>query len=201
LCDAAYTTGAACVSCMMAACRMSTRTPLGPRRRVWIPMGSSSGHHLDRTGSSRPALGPRTQQHWSSLQPLAASRGPRTRQQWSRYEEDMDQRLDVSVKQIVQQNKRAALELQLHVDESTLLQAENKALQEERKALRQARILNGMAWPNLQPHSCSAPGCAHSSAAPALGCRAQQRRWHMCAVSAHAELHWHTLSCALHPAL
>jgi hypothetical protein len=54
-----------------------------------------------------------------------------------RFEEDMGHRLDVSVKRLVQQSKRTAAELQLHVDESTLLQAENKSLQEERKSLMQ----------------------------------------------------------------
>jgi hypothetical protein len=49
----------------------------------------------------------------------------------------MGHRLDVSVKRIVQQSKRTAAELQFHVDESTLLQAENKSLQEERKSLMQ----------------------------------------------------------------
>lgn len=57
-----------------------------------------------------------------------------------RFEEDMGHRLDVSVKRIVQQNKRTSAELQLHVDESTLLQAENKSLQEERKSLMQVCI-------------------------------------------------------------
>ena len=52
----------------------------------------------------------------------------------------MSHRLDVSVKRIVQQSKRTAAELQLHVDESTLLQTENKALQEERKSLTQVCI-------------------------------------------------------------
>ena len=57
-----------------------------------------------------------------------------------RFEEDMSHRLDVSVKRIVQQSKRTAAELQLHVDESSLLQTENKSLQEERKSLMQVRL-------------------------------------------------------------
>lgn len=56
----------------------------------------------------------------------------------------MGHRLDVSVKRIVQQNKRTAAELQLHVDESTLLQTENKSLQEERKSLMQVCVFTCM---------------------------------------------------------
>eukprot|EP00892_Ulva_mutabilis_P000632 jgi/Ulvmu1/1056/UM105_0014.1 len=52
-----------------------------------------------------------------------------------RYEEDMDERLDVSIRRIVQQNKRTAMELQLHVEESSMLQQENKVLMEDRRTL------------------------------------------------------------------
>jgi len=55
-----------------------------------------------------------------------------------RYEEDMDERLDVSIRRIVQQNKRTSMELQLHVEESSMLQQENKILSEERRKLQRA---------------------------------------------------------------
>lgn len=56
-----------------------------------------------------------------------------------RYEEDMEERLDVSIRRIVQQNKRTAMELQLHVEESSMLQDENKVLTQERRRLQRAR--------------------------------------------------------------
>jgi hypothetical protein len=60
-----------------------------------------------------------------------------------RYEEDMDERLDSSIKRILLQNRRAVQELQLHMDESKLLASENKILMEERKKLLQARATTG----------------------------------------------------------
>lgn len=56
-----------------------------------------------------------------------------------RAEEDAETRLDASVKRVVQQNRRAAQEVQLHIDETALLQQENKILQEERKKLMHVR--------------------------------------------------------------
>lgn len=53
----------------------------------------------------------------------------------------MDERLDVSIRRIVQQNKRTAMELELHVEESSMLQQENKILMEERRKLQRARII------------------------------------------------------------
>eukprot|EP00976_Prorocentrum_cordatum_P089659 1187811-Prorocentrum_minimum.AAC.1 len=50
-------------------------------------------------------------------------------------EEDIDERLDASVKRILQQNRRMAEELRLHVLETDELQREKKLLEEERKAL------------------------------------------------------------------
>lgn len=49
----------------------------------------------------------------------------------------MDERLDASVKRILQQNRRIAQELQLHMEESETLQRENKIMEEERKRLLQ----------------------------------------------------------------
>lgn len=54
----------------------------------------------------------------------------------------MDERLDVSIRRIVQQNKRTAMELELHVEESTMLQQENKILMEDRRKLQRARIIH-----------------------------------------------------------
>ena len=61
-----------------------------------------------------------------------------------RYEEDMDERLDASIKRILLQNRRGAQELQLHMDESLLLQKENKILTEERQKLLQARTIKAL---------------------------------------------------------
>lgn len=52
----------------------------------------------------------------------------------------MDERLDVSVRRIVQQNKRTAMVLQLHVEESTMLQQENKVLMDDRRKLQRVRL-------------------------------------------------------------
>lgn len=51
----------------------------------------------------------------------------------------MDDRLDSSIKRVMLQNRRAAQELQLHMDESALLQKENKILMEERTKLLHVR--------------------------------------------------------------
>ena len=56
-----------------------------------------------------------------------------------RYEEDMDERLDASVKRILQQNRRAAQEVQTLSSEAILLQKENEVLLGERKELLQVR--------------------------------------------------------------
>ena len=48
-------------------------------------------------------------------------------------------RLDSSIKRVMLQNRRAAQELQLHMDESALLQKENKILMEERTKLLHVR--------------------------------------------------------------
>jgi urease accessory protein UreE len=61
-----------------------------------------------------------------------------------RYEEDVDERLDASVKRILQQNRRTAQELQLHMDESSLLLKENQILLEERDKLLQVVSLECM---------------------------------------------------------
>jgi hypothetical protein len=49
----------------------------------------------------------------------------------------MAERMDASVKRILQQNRRAAQELQLHIEESSLLHKENKILMEERRQMLQ----------------------------------------------------------------
>jgi hypothetical protein len=59
--------------------------------------------------------------------------------QLCRHEEEMAERMDASVKRVLQQNRRAAHELQLHIEQSTLLHKENKILMEERRQLMQAR--------------------------------------------------------------
>lgn len=53
----------------------------------------------------------------------------------------MDDRLDASVKRILQQNRRAAQEVQTLSDEAILLQKENEVLLGERKQLLQVRCL------------------------------------------------------------
>jgi hypothetical protein len=58
-----------------------------------------------------------------------------------RYEEDVDERLDASVKRILQENRRTAQELQLHMDESSLLLKENQILLEERDKLLQVMLI------------------------------------------------------------
>mmetsp|Transcript_12897 Transcript_12897/g.15564 ORF Transcript_12897/g.15564 Transcript_12897/m.15564 type:complete len:487 (-) Transcript_12897:254-1714(-) len=50
-------------------------------------------------------------------------------------EEDIDERLDASVKRILQQNRRMAEELRLHVQETDELQREKRQLEEEKKKL------------------------------------------------------------------
>lgn len=47
-------------------------------------------------------------------------------------EEDIDERLDASVKRILQQNRRMAEELRLHIQETDELQAEMRATEDER---------------------------------------------------------------------
>ena len=48
-------------------------------------------------------------------------------------EEDVDERLDASVKRILQQNRRMAEELRLHVQETDELQREKKVLEVRRR--------------------------------------------------------------------
>jgi len=50
-------------------------------------------------------------------------------------EEDIDDRLDASVKRILQQNRRMAEELRLHVQETDELQRQKRLLEEERRTL------------------------------------------------------------------
>lgn len=50
-------------------------------------------------------------------------------------EEDIDERLDASVKRILQQNRRMAEELRLHVQETDELQREKRLLEDEKKRL------------------------------------------------------------------
>jgi len=50
-------------------------------------------------------------------------------------EEDIDERLDASVKRILQQNRRMASELRLHVQETDELQHSKRILEEEKKKL------------------------------------------------------------------
>jgi hypothetical protein len=68
--------------------------------------------------------------------------------------------MDASVKRVLQQNRRAAHELQLHIEQSTLLHKENKILMEERRQLMQAR-----------PSTCSSVAAPQGSAHQLVICR------------------------------
>ena len=50
-------------------------------------------------------------------------------------EADIDERLSLSTKRILQQNRRLAEELHMHVQETSILQADKKALEEDNKVL------------------------------------------------------------------
>lgn len=56
-------------------------------------------------------------------------------------EEEIDERLDASVKRILQQNRRMAEELKIHVQETDMLQQEVRLLEEERNRLTREVVL------------------------------------------------------------